>query len=196
MTITFTEIASVISAVSVAVGIFFVLFRIQSSLRETARALHALKINSLEHLLPILDRTLEVQDIERHLDSDELKRIEQQAEAMVAVGMSGGHIYHELTQFKAVCHHYERLSSLIKLGYLEFDAIFEVVPFPDQFWYASSQIREVLQDNWYGPGKEMPDFLDNIKWLHENYVRERELRKRVRFLHKLRNSLTKGALHR
>lgn len=110
---------------------------------------------------------------------------------MFAVGLSGGHIYHGLGDSKAVCHHYERISALIKLNYLELDAIFEVVPFPDQFWDESSRIRELLQKNWYGPGKELPDFLENIKWLHEKYLKTRKHRQAVRFLQKLRNSIQK-----
>ena len=65
------------------------------------------------------------------------------------------------------------LGAMIRLGYLDFDLVFEVVTFPDQFWNESEELRQFMADNWSGPDQPLSDLWSNFAYLRERYHEER-----------------------
>jgi hypothetical protein len=74
----------------------------------------------------------------------------------------------------SVGHHYEQLGALVRLQYIDFDLVYEVVPFPDEFWDATAPIRAQARSNWFG-GKPLPDFWKNFEYLKKRYETQRNL---------------------
>lgn len=79
----------------------------------------------------------------------------------------------------AVGRHYEELGALVRLDYIRFDVVYEVVPFPDGFWAATKPIREEAQSNWSidenGKHTGLRDFWKNFEYLKQQYDRQRDL---------------------
>jgi hypothetical protein len=64
----------------------------------------------------------------------------------------------------------------VRLGYLDFDLIYEVVDFPDKFWDETDEFRKSARTvNWFDANKRLPDFWKNFEYLHDRYVERRKL---------------------
>jgi hypothetical protein len=74
----------------------------------------------------------------------------------------------------SVGRHYEQLGALVRLGYVDFDLVYEVIPFPDEFWRTTAPIRKGARSNW-SAGKGLPDFWENFKYLKRRYYKQRKL---------------------
>lgn len=87
-----------------------------------------------------------------------------------------GLFYHskEATPIVSVGRHYEQLGALVRLGYVDFDLVYEIIPFPDQFWEATAPVRAGARTNWSG-GKGLPDFWKNFEYLKTLYDKQRAL---------------------
>jgi hypothetical protein len=87
----------------------------------------------------------------------------------------GRDMYHseELKEFVEIGRLYEDLGALIRLGYGDFDFAYTLLNFPDGFWEKTAMYRHLIQDNWYGEQKPLPDFWMNFSWLRDEYLKER-----------------------
>ena len=88
---------------------------------------------------------------------------------------SGEAIYisDELTNYRAVHYHYEQMGALVKLEYLDFPLIFEVIAFPDAYMDSAESLRRIIRENWKGKNKALPDFGANIEFLRKCYEKSR-----------------------
>ena len=95
----------------------------------------------------------------------------KRATALIDEKQTGQDVYYnpEFKTFTSITSHYERLGSLLKIGYLEFEIFFEIIPFPEQFWHDSAPLRQVISKNWGGRDEPLPDFLENFQWLCQAY---------------------------
>jgi len=85
----------------------------------------------------------------------------------------GVYLSPELSDFREIFRHYERLGAKVKLQYIDMDLIFEVIPFPDKYWEKTKDLRCRIQYNWYGKGRELTDFGTNFLYLKEFYEGQR-----------------------
>jgi hypothetical protein len=87
----------------------------------------------------------------------------------------GRDMYHseELKEFVEIGRLYEDLGALIRLGYGDFDFAYTLLNFPDEFWERTGPYRHLIQDNWGGEQKPLPDFWMNFSWLRDEYLKER-----------------------
>ena len=87
-----------------------------------------------------------------------------------------GRFYHskEAANIASVGRHYEELGTLVRLGYIDFDLVYEIIPFPDEFWEAMAPIRNQAKSNW-SEGKGLPDFWKNFEYLKNLYDRHRDI---------------------
>ncbi len=67
------------------------------------------------------------------------------------------------------------MGALVSLGYIDFDLLYAIIPFPDEFWVQSREWRAALRENWHGQGKALVDFWSNFKNLCDRYQRQRHL---------------------
>lgn len=81
----------------------------------------------------------------------------------------------EMADYAAVHYHYEQLGALVKLGYIEFPLVYEIIAFPDEYMDRIAPLRQALADNWKGPGKPLSDLGANIQWLRACYEHSRRL---------------------
>ncbi len=85
---------------------------------------------------------------------------------------SGRAAYHGIEGLASVGRHYEYLGVMVRLGYVEFEPIFEVISFPDDLWEemeSSGLLTLIRESNWSGEGKPLPDFWVNFEYLKRCY---------------------------
>jgi hypothetical protein len=88
---------------------------------------------------------------------------------------SGRAIYYsdEMNEYQKICHHYEEVGALIQAGYIDFDLYYQIEVFPDYFWERTTDLRQLIRDNWDGKARPLPDFLKNFERLHRQYQKRR-----------------------
>ena len=75
--------------------------------------------------------------------------------------------------FCRIGQHYEQMGATVKRKYIDFDLLFDIVAFPDQFWIESKPLRTQIAENWRGPGNGLKDLWDNFTYLCERYQEAR-----------------------
>jgi hypothetical protein len=96
-------------------------------------------------------------------------------QALLAKYGSGRAIYYsdEMNEYQKICHHYEEVGALIQAGYIDFDLYYQIEVFPDYFWAKTTDLRQLIRDNWDGKGRPLPDFLKNFERLQRQYQKRR-----------------------
>jgi hypothetical protein len=95
-----------------------------------------------------------------------------------------------LTRFREIGNSYEVLGALVRKGYVDFDFVYTLVFFPDDFWTRTREYRRLIQTRWdLDPQAKatdcaktprpqtcyeaMPDFWGNFSWLRDEFLKER-----------------------
>jgi hypothetical protein len=106
-------------------------------------------------------------------------RLPPVADLLEHFGGKGSEIYGHpcFDQFKQIGRHFDELGAMVRLGYVDFDFLFTLIPFPDDFWNDTLEYRGAIQTNWDGEGEPLDDFWVNFAWLHDRYQRERRARR-------------------
>jgi hypothetical protein len=79
----------------------------------------------------------------------------------------------ELLALQDAGSHYEEMGALVKSGYVDFDLVYELVDFPDDFWDTTESLRERAKTKWSKRGG-LPDFWKNFAYLHCRYDTRRK----------------------
>lgn len=174
------QITQVAGSISVIVGIIVAVTTVYSTLRNANVAVTGVRLSTLSTLKQFVEDDMKVRaQTERFLDSPFSNP--QKLQKLIEDKGSGKSAYdsNELTDLREIGHHYEMLATLVKLEYMDFDLVFETIPFPDDFWNATEQFRNELRTrNWSGPGRGLPDFWGNLDYLKQRYEIQRNKRKK------------------
>lgn len=188
------RITQILTGVSIIVGIIVALVGLFDTKRQAELSLKAMRLTQLAELESIVAEDREMQDgkIESFLKS---LNAEQNAggdcfengaflpaEKMLKKFNGNGHDMYMsdcLADFKSIGRHYDSVGAVVKLGFLDFDFLFDLVTFPDSFWEKSKPYRKTIRKNWRGPEvseeeRELPDFWAGFSYLHDEYEEARE----------------------
>jgi hypothetical protein len=152
------------------------LFQLSSFVRSATSTLDAVKLQALDKVVGILQADAEIQKNQiNYLTSSAAATQVRMLDDALKQNMTGQQFYwsDQGRLFSEIADHYERLGAILRLGYLEFDIIFQIVPFPDRFWKATAELRRKIRENWFGPNQPLPDFHENFAWLCRRYEQER-----------------------
>jgi hypothetical protein len=174
------QISQVFSSISVVVGIVVAIITVYSTLRNANVAVSGVRLSTLSTLKQFIEDDVKIRkQAEKFLASP--YNNPQKLLQLIEEKGSGKNAYDsdELTDLRDVGHHYEVLATLVKLEYLDFDLVFETIPFPDDFWNATEQFRaELRTKNWARKGQGLPDFWGNLDYLRHRYEEARRKKKR------------------
>lgn len=73
--------------------------------------------------------------------------------------------YNDIREFG---YHYELIGLLVKNKSLKFNTVFELIPFPDDFWDRTEELRTLVRYNY------ISDYWNNFEYLKELYTKRRE----------------------
>lgn len=174
-----TAISSIATRVAAIVGLIIALWQVYILVRSATSTLDALKLQAYDKVVGILKEDGDVlRKQSAYLSSSKFMAQEKAFDKALQENGTGQQFYwsEEGQPFSEIAEHYERLGAVLKLRYLEFDVIFEIIPFPDRFWQATANLRQKLRKNWRGKDQELDDLLDNFRWLCRQYESERRNR--------------------
>ena len=172
------RISQAASSLSIVVGITVALFGVYNTLQNARLAIRASRLSSLTTLNQFVDRDTQIR-AQADAFLDKYKTREELAQALHKYS-SNQRAYdsEEFKDLREIGHHYEQIATLVRLGYVDFDLVYNTIPFPDDFWDRTADFRrEVQTKNWSGDGKALPDFWSNMEYLKGLYEDQRALDK-------------------
>ena len=176
------QIVQIVTGLSVVIGIFFGLSELMNARKELDVAVRILKLSSLQHHNRIFEQNRRI----RHKRQEFVKkykkikaegREQEYIHQLFVKHGTGRSVYlsKDLKVFSEVGRHYEYLGALVKLDYIDFPLVFEVLAFPDDFLDETQKLRQRIQDEWDGSGKRNKEFWKNFLYLRELYREERKM---------------------
>jgi hypothetical protein len=175
------QIVQIFTCLSFIMGIFLGLGELNKSRRELYVAVRILKLSSLQHQNRIFEQNREIRHkrqefVKKYRKIKAEKREQEYIQQLFLKHGTGRCVYlsEELKVFSAVGRHYEYLGALVRLEYIDFPLVFEVLAFPDDFLDETRKLRQRIQDEWDGPGKRNNEFWKNFIYLRELYCKERK----------------------
>ena len=192
---TVARITQITMAVSIIVGIFAALYGLYDTKRQADISFATLRMTQLEALQGIILKNRKLQEDEIEPFMKKLVPNEEESGAKNCeprlFGEDGGLLsakeileyfkwvgqdayYHDcFEEFVAVGRYYDELGAMVRLGYVDFDFLFTLLPFPDKFWEATREYRVAIAANWEKKDDPLPDFWINFSWLRDEYRKER-----------------------
>ncbi len=169
--IVFQKATAIASSLTIIIGVITALFQLTATLNQANETMSAIKLQALQQITGILDKNYETRLMQRRFLHGNLSILVDQAKKKVNDGASGEDIYlsDDLKEFREIASHYERIGTIIDLKYLNFDVLFDIIPFPDNFWNNTRELRFIIRDNWFGVGRPLGDFLGEFSKLCEGY---------------------------
>ncbi len=76
--------------------------------------------------------------------------------------------YQSLPRIAKIGEFYEFAGMLVRKDLIDFELMFEVLPFPDKFWIDTEEFRQAMRDVSYA------GFWDNFSYLREQYIDARK----------------------
>lgn len=170
-----SHFAQLIACVGVVPAIWGIFDSAQKTQMEEQKTQALLRLTAFPALDGIIqrDRELREKTLEATASLEKLAGEQQLRE----VFSSGRAAYYGTPGLADAGRHYEYLGVMIRLGYVEFRPIFEVVSFPDDLWNAaeaSGLLRLIREENWNGAGQPLSDFWSNFEYLRTCYQQARQ----------------------
>ncbi|WP_431104016.1 hypothetical protein [Roseateles noduli] len=159
------------TGLSVIVGVLISVTQLVEWVDDSKRANLTERLQSLQHVAHLLERDERIRLRARAFQRELLPEIGPHAQELIRLAGSGEDLYlsQDMENFAAVHFHYEQLGALVKLEYIEFPLVYEVVPFPDDYMAAVDPLRKALAEHWKGIGRPLPDLGANIDFLKRCY---------------------------
>lgn len=168
-------LAQIIACAGIIPGFLGIFYSIEQTRKEEEKTSKAMRLAALGAVNQMIEKDIQQQQKIREVVAT-LKTLPPPEELLKQKG-TGKEIYYGIDGFAQVGRHYEHLGAMLRLGYIDFDLIFEVVAFPDDFWDAAQPYLTVIRENWSGPGKPLPDLWKNFGHLKESYYVQRAANK-------------------
>jgi hypothetical protein len=165
------EILAILQQLSIIGGICYAVVLSLNQYRSTLIARDSYKLNRWKEIRAFLDVDYAV----RKKIVVFLKKMDEDprlAPAGLAKRYSTGmraYFSDELEEFQTIARHYEQMGAFLRREYLPLDLLNTVIPFPDEFWDRTEDLRGHIKENWFGPGERLSSFLDNFLWMRERW---------------------------
>jgi hypothetical protein len=163
-------ISQIVATIGVIPAVWGIFDQTEKARMEEQKTQALLRLTAFPALDGIIqhDRA-ERENVEKAIS--ELKRIRANGGLKQAFP-TGKTAYYAIPGLANAGRHYEYLGVMVRLGYVEFEPIFEVISFPDELWEemeASGLLPMIRTESWSAPGEPMPDFWVNFQHLRSCY---------------------------
>ena len=170
------DVAGIVSSLSIVLGVAISVTQLIGFVENSKRASVSLRLSTLQQVKDFLGRDEEVRRLAHAFLAQKLPGIEANVGERIKQYGSGEAFYlsPEMKDFATVHYHYEQMGALLKLGYVEFPLIFEIIAYPDMYMERVERVREAVARDWKGPGQPLPDLGSNIQYLRACYAASRK----------------------
>ncbi|MBB3193913.1 hypothetical protein [Roseateles terrae] len=162
------KVVGIATGLSVIVGVAISVSHLAALVEDNKRASTTNRLQALQQIQSILREDDEIRSHARQFLRDSAPVIQPNVDALIRTAGTGEDFYLSpaMKDFAIVHHHYEQLGALVKLGYIDFPLVFEVIPFPDGYMHTVQPIRDALTLHWRGIGQRpLRGFGSNIDYL-------------------------------
>jgi hypothetical protein len=169
------QLVGIATGLSVIVGVLISVTQLVGWVRDSKQANVNLRLEALEHVKEFLVADEAVRRRGRAFVKDKLPQLLPRVDQLIRDAGNGEDVYlsKDLEDFAAMHYHYEQMGAMVKLGYIEFPLIFEIIAFPDDYMKQVRPLRDALAANWKGLGTGLPDLGSNIEFLRACYENSR-----------------------
>ena len=169
------DLAGILSSLSIILGVAISVTQLIGFVENSRRASVTLRLSALQQIKDFLTRDEEVRRLAQEFLAEKLPAIQTNVDDRIKRYGSGEAFYlsPEMKDFATVHYHYEQMGALVKLGYVEFPLIFEIIAYPDAYMERVEPLRAAIARNWKGPGQALPDLGSNIQYLRSCYEASR-----------------------
>lgn len=174
------ELVGLASGLSVIVGVVISLSQLHELVDSSQRTDMTRRLAALGHVKQFLADDVEVNRRGRRFMREVLSELKPQIEQRILAAGSGAAFYlsEEMVDYAAMQYHYEQLGALVKLGYIDFTLVYEVIAFPDEYMDAIAPVQRALATHWKGQHRALDDLGANIQFLRACYQKARANPKR------------------
>ena len=169
----FAHATDIVSKISIIVGVITGVLGIYQTAHSLEDAARSAKMSALPVARGVVQDDGAVrQDMQAFLasyNSDKEKFRNKLAEYPNA---SSAYYSSDFAALRHVGRHYEEMGALVKSGYVDFDFIYDIVDFPDDFWNVTEPLRDKAKTNWSQNGG-LSDFWRNFSYLQCRYETRR-----------------------
>ncbi len=169
------NLVAVCAGLSVIVGMLISVAQLAEWVQDSKRANISQRLSALQQVNKFLEADEAVRRRGRLFVKEKLPLILPRLDELIRAAGSGEDFYlsKDMEDFAAVHYHYEQMGALVKLEYVEFPLVFEIIAFPDDYMAAVKPVRDAVAANWKGMGKALPDLGSNIDFLRACYESSR-----------------------
>lgn len=171
------QLVGVATGLSVIVGVLISVTQLVEWVGDSKRANISQRLNALQQVNKFLEADEVIRRRGRQFVKEKLPQILPRLDELIRAAGSGEDFYlsKDMEDFAAVHYHYEQMGALVKLEYVEFPLVFEIIAFPDDYMAAVKPLRDAVAANWKGMGKALPDLGSNVDFLRDcfQYSRKR-----------------------
>ncbi|WAC74218.1 hypothetical protein OU995_05690 [Roseateles sp. SL47] len=162
------KVVGIATGLSVIAGVAMSVSHLAALAEDSKRASTSNRLQALQQIQSILREDEEVRSNARHFMHESAAQIKPRMMDLIRDAGSGEDFYLSaaMKEYATVHHHYEQLGALVKLGYIDFPLVFEVIPFPDEYMKTVRPIRDAIATHWRGVGQRpLLGFGSNIDFL-------------------------------
>lgn len=162
----FARVTQAAGSISIIVGIVAAIFAIHNNLNSI----------KLSALAPVKELVKEDEEVRREIGAFRKKYSEEQLRKVIDgenAGVQQVYLSDEMSDLRSIGRHYEELGAMVRLKYVDFDLVYEIIDFPDAFWDETSYLRSQAQTKNWANGKSLPDFWKNFSYLRDRYCQKR-----------------------
>ncbi len=172
----FAEITRAAAGISIVVGVIAGIFGLINGIQSLRSSALTAKQMSYPQVKEVINENTQIKPKEVDFSKsfageDGKEKLRQLVKDKGSV--SNAYFSEDLKSLRDIGHHYEQMGALVKHGYIDFDLIYDLIPFPDEFWDETDEFRHAAQYGNWSSGKPLPDFWKNFGFLHDQYEKRR-----------------------
>jgi len=168
-------VVAVITALSTIAGVAWNVYEDARSTYEARKSQQLSQLTTYADFGEVVKRYREIGSLAADY-ARTISGMEWNCDSLLAEYGNGNGIYYcrDFAEYREVREFYEDLGILVRYGAVDFDLVYDVVIFPDDFVDETRGLTECIRENWYGRGKGVPGFSSNFRELEKNYERKRK----------------------
>lgn len=169
----YRNLQTIAKRVAAILTVLTALFGAAKAYQEIRSSVQVYKLNNLNPVKKLIEDDIAIKA--SILDFRKtLKTLPDNLKQLLSEGQTGEELYSSdlLGEYQKIGRHYEEIGALVKLDYIDFDLVFEIIAFPDDFYDQTSNLRDFLRANW-SRSSSLPDLLANFQYLCNRYQEKR-----------------------
>lgn len=163
-----TQLTKIATLLSIIIGIYV-------TASSAVHTLNSSRISAVNEIKPLIKEDLSIRKqlvvyMENQMNDDM-----SYVKASIAQGKSGELLFYSdhLNDYQKITSYYENLGSILNWENSEFNIVFDMLAFPDEFYLKTKEMRKLISNNWHSKGVPLNDIFSDFDALCLHYQEKR-----------------------